>query len=170
MSENASTGITQDERVLAALAHAGVIIPMWGMIGAIVVWVTQREKSRFVAFQALQGAVYQLTLFLCAFVGFACYLCTMFGTFPLTFVLAPFGVFIGEAAESPETGGALGGLVAMLTMFFPLCILGLVILIGLAYVLYGLYGALRVLQGYDFRYAVIGRRLEEYLNRQAPAV
>jgi hypothetical protein len=32
-------------------------------------------------------------------------------------------------------------------------------------VCYGLYGAVRVLQGHDFRYAIIGSRLEQYLSQ-----
>ena len=36
-SENVFATTTQDERILAALAHASVILPFWGLIGAIVV-------------------------------------------------------------------------------------------------------------------------------------
>ncbi len=40
---------SQDERIMAALAHASAILPMWGAIAAIVIWATQREKSAFTA-------------------------------------------------------------------------------------------------------------------------
>ena len=33
-----------------------------------------------------------------------------------------------------------------------------------------MYGAARVLQGEDFRYALIGRRLEQYMSREGPTV
>lgn len=162
-SENASNEtVTQDERILAALAHASVILPFWGLIGAIVVWATQREKSRFVNFQALQGAAYQLTLILLAFIGGACYMCSFFGMF----LIMPAGIFAAEGIGDPNS---IGGLVALLTTFattfFPFCIMGIFILIGAVFVAYGLYGAVRVLQGHDFRYAIIGARLERYLNQ-----
>lgn len=157
---------TQDECILGALAHASVILPFWGLIGAIVIWATQREESRFVAFQALQGMVYQLVLVLGSFLCFACYICSFFGTF----LLIPVGIFAAEGADVPgAVGGAVGGMVAALTAFSPFCVMGLLAIVWFAYVLYGLYGALQVLQGHDFRYAVIGRRLEDYLRREESA-
>ncbi len=162
-SENIQDQVTQDERILAALAHASVILPFWGLIGAIVVWATQREKSRFVGFQALQGVVYQLCIILLGFVGGACYMCSFFGMF----LTMPAGIFAMEDLANPD---AFGGLVAMLftflTGFFPFCVMGIFLLIGAVFVLYGLYGAARVLQGQDFRYAIIGPRLEEYLSQE----
>ena len=154
---------TQDERILAALADASVIIPFWGLIGAIVIWATQREKSRLVGFQALQGAAYQLTLFLCAFLCLGCYMCSMFGTFLGPVALAPLGIL---AAESGGEISIVGLLLTMLSMFFPFLVIGVLALAALAFVLYGLYGAVQVLQGRDFRYAIIGRRLERYLDQE----
>jgi uncharacterized Tic20 family protein len=158
-SENISGEATQDERILAALAHASVILPFWGLIGAIVVWATQREKSRFVSFQALQGITYQLVLILLGFVGGACYMCSFSGLF----LIMPAGIFAMEGIGDPN---ATEGLVAMLATFFPICIMGIFMLVWAAFVLYGLYGGVRVLQGHDFRYTIIGQRLEEYLNRE----
>lgn len=158
-----SSATTQDERILAALAHASVILPFWGLIGSIVIWATQRERSSFVGFQALQGVAYQMILVLGGFAGGACYACSFFGLFLLT----PVGVLAAEGMADPNTtGGLVAVLIALATTFFPFCILGLFVLIGFAFVLYGLYGAVRVLQGHHFRYAVVGRRLEEYLNRE----
>ena len=49
---------TQDERVMAAVAHATIIFSAVGLIGPLIIWGTQREKSPFLAFQALQaGAI-----------------------------------------------------------------------------------------------------------------
>lgn len=165
--QNASSATTQDERILAALAHASVILPFWGLIGSIVIWATQREKSSFVGFQSLQGVAYQMILVLGAFAGGACYACSFFGLF----LLMPVGILAAEGMGDPNTaGGLIAVLVTFATTFFPFCIMGLFILIGFAFVLYGLYGAVRVLQGHHFRYAVVGRRLEEYLNREEPVV
>ena len=162
-----SSATTQDERILAALAHASVILPFWGLIGSIVIWATQREKSSFVGFQALQGVAYQMILVLGAFVGGACYMCSFLGLF----LLMPVGILAAEGMADPNAaGGLIAALVTFTTTFFPFCIMGLFVLIGFAFVLYGLYGAVRVLQGQHFRYAVIGRRLEEYLSREEPVV
>ena len=165
-SENVLGKVTQDERILAALAHASVILPFWGLIGAIVIWATQREKSRFVNFQALQGAVYQLSLILLGFVGGACYMCSFFGMF----LVMPVGIFAMEGISDPNTAeGLIAMLVTFTTTLFPFCVMGIFVLIGAAFVIYGLYGAVRVLQGDDFRYAIIGHRLERYLAQEETA-
>lgn len=162
-SETISAGATQDERIMAALAHASVILPFWGLIGAIVIWATQREKSRFVGFQALQGAVYQLALVVGGFLGMACYMCSFF---LVMFLGLPIGALAAQEALRPDL---VSGLLGIVITVFPFCIMGILALAGLACVLYGLYGAVQVLQGRDFRYAIVGRRLEQYLNQKAPA-
>ena len=158
-SQGMSATVSQDERILAALSHASIIIPFWGFIGAIVIWTTQREKSRFVGFQALQGVAYQLSLVVLAFIGGACYMCAFLGTF----LLVPAGIFVAEGVGEADTAAML---LSMIATGFPFCILGILVLIGLAFVLYGLYGSVRVLQGHDFRYVIIGDRLERYLNQE----
>ncbi|MCX7977259.1 MAG: DUF4870 domain-containing protein, partial [Bellilinea sp.] len=59
MSQN---NLSSDERWLAALAHAGILIPTLGFAVPLIVWITQREKSAFLRFQALQALTYQLLL------------------------------------------------------------------------------------------------------------
>ena len=162
--EKFSAEATQDERIMAALAHASAILPFWGLIGAIIIWATQKEKSRFVGFQALQVIVYQLVLILFGFLGFGCYMCSFFGTF----MLMPLGVLAAGGASEAE--GIIGMLLAMLTTFFPFCVMGVFTLVGVLFIVYSLYGAARVLQGDDFRYALIGRRLEQYMSREGPTI
>jgi uncharacterized Tic20 family protein len=60
--EMASTRPTQDDRIMAALSHITVILPFFGVVAPIIIWVTQKEKSQYVAFQALQALAYQLSL------------------------------------------------------------------------------------------------------------
>jgi uncharacterized Tic20 family protein len=48
-----------DERLMAAIAHAGVLITV---VVALVIWLTQKEKSKYVEFQAKQALVYQLVV------------------------------------------------------------------------------------------------------------
>jgi uncharacterized Tic20 family protein len=50
---------TSDERFLAALAHATVWFFVFGTIGALAIWITQRKKSAYVAFHSLQALLYQ---------------------------------------------------------------------------------------------------------------
>src|SRR5512147_3094320 len=77
----------QDERVMAALSHVSALLPMIGVIAPIVIWATQKEKSQYVAFQALQAIAYQLSMVAAWFIGMGCYMCSII-SFPLSSVFA----------------------------------------------------------------------------------
>ena len=84
---------TKDERNLAMFAHlsalAGLIFPAGGnVIAPLIVWLTQREKSAFVADQSLEALNFNLTVFLAEI---AC--CILF----VVWIGIPFGMllFIG---------------------------------------------------------------------------
>jgi uncharacterized Tic20 family protein len=52
----------QDERILAALAHGAILLPIYGIIIPTIIWITQKEKTRYVSFQSLQALAFHLTL------------------------------------------------------------------------------------------------------------
>jgi uncharacterized Tic20 family protein len=140
MGDKAESSLSiQDERVMAAMAHATI-------------WGTQREKSEFLAFQALQAAAYQFVLLLAGLLAGGLYMCSFFGVPVTTLFLAPFGD--GAALCFP-----------FLTFSCTFGILFLILLAWLAYVGYGLFGAISVLQGRDFRYVFLGPWLERYLEQ-----
>lgn len=144
---------TQDERIMAAVAHATVIWPTVGLLAPLVIWGTQREKSPFVGFQSIQAAAYQFILLLGGLLCAACYMCSFFSLPFAAMLTAPF-----------DEGAAL--CVPFLTFSFSFGILFLLMLLWLAYVGYGLFGAVWVLQGNDFRYVFLGPWLERYLEQQ----
>jgi uncharacterized Tic20 family protein len=158
---------TQDDKVVAALAHA------LGPLIAIIVWATQKDKSPFVAFQSLQALVYQLTGFVGMLVGMGCYMCSFLGVFGGVFAFIPLGAIGAAATEGSEAAegfaALIGLLISALTMVLPFAIFGLIFLAAIAFLLYGLWAALSVFQGNDFRYVVIGRWLERYLARDTKA-
>ena len=139
---------TQDERVLAALAHGSIVIgPLTGGVGgaiaAFLIWLSQRNRSKYAAFQSLQATVYQL--FTIVVLG-AIWTCWGVGWLGMT--LTPVIVNPGAYEATPPAGMWIG------------LLLGLVPLaLGALIVLYGLFGAVRCLAGHDFRYALIGRWL-----------
>jgi uncharacterized Tic20 family protein len=149
--ETRETGSTiQDERVMAAIAHATVVFSAVGLIGPLIIWGTQREKSRFVAFQALQAAAYQFLLLLGGLLAGALYVCS-FLSLPVTALLsAPFDERAALCFPFLGFSCTFG-------------VLFLLMLAWMAYVGYGLFAAVSVLQGNEFRYVFLGRRLERYL-------
>jgi len=138
---------TQDERIMSALSHGSIVLFGTGVIAAIVIWVTQKEKSAYIAFQALQATVYQLIGLVVVMLGWCCWTALYFlSMIPLI-----------AAADSGGDPPAVFWLSLML-MFVPLAVMGL-------WVLGGLWGAVRTLQGRDFRYLILGDQVERWLNQ-----
>lgn len=159
MSEPLPPSATPDDRIMAALAHGATILGLWGIVISAVIWGTQKERSTYVRFQALQAMIYQIAgLAIQLLLGLLWGLCG-FGFF----FLMVFGTMLSAAlVEEPS----YMPLPMFLNMFSPLGVLCLMIpylLIWLGFIIYSLYGAYQVYQGRDFRYVVIGTRVERYL-------
>jgi uncharacterized Tic20 family protein len=128
---------TSDERTWAALAHGSVLLNaatgMGGVIAAAAIWLTQKEKSDWVAFHGLQSLAFQAaqSLILLPLVGGVWVV-----GFAFSFITLGFGTFIAVPA--------------MLLSAF----LGMALMAG-GFV-YSLYGAYQVYEGRDFRYIWIG--------------
>ena len=149
MSEQVT--LKQDEKTLAALAHGSILLGlltsgMGGIIAALVIWIVQKEKSAYVAAQALQALVYQGITFLLTMIAWCCW-----GVLYTALIVVPLIGNPGAYDAAPPTGLWVG----LALMVVPFGIWGLTIL-------YGLYGAARCLSGHDFKYAVIGN----WLNSQ----
>jgi uncharacterized Tic20 family protein len=154
MTAQQSTIPTQDERIMAALAHVSAVLPMVGIVAPIVVWATQKDKSEYVRFQALQAIAYQLTMILAWFLGMACYM----GSFFLTFC----GVFLSVATTSSEPGP--GDFLRMLPFFTPFVVFGCIFLGAALFIIYGIVGAVQTFRGTNFRYIIIGGWVTKFLQ------
>jgi uncharacterized Tic20 family protein len=144
---------TSDERLLAAIAHGSIILFGWGVLAAIVLWISQRQKSAFVAFHALQALTYQLLQALYWLVAM-----------PIMFMLAFCGLTVITAfasSSSSRSDPAAAALLPFLLAGVYLCGFGL-------YVLAGVVAAIYLLMGRDFYYPFIGRRIERYLADEQP--
>ena len=151
IDQNASP--SQNDKIMAALAHVSAILPFLGVIAPIVIWATQKDKSEYVAFQALQAVAYQLMMILAWFVGMGCYMLSFFSTF----IAIPFSE--GSGGTNPSAAPFF-----MLGFLIPFFIFGAMFVGGAIFIIYGLIGAFQVFQGKDFRYIVIGKWLNKYLQ------
>jgi uncharacterized Tic20 family protein len=133
----------QEERILSALAHGSIVAQGLGILVGVVLYVTQRDRSKRVAFQALQAAVYQFVSLLVTVVLWMVWM-VLHGISYIPLFQNP------EAfEESPPTFF----FITLVAMIVPLALMAV-------WLLYGLLGALQTLRGRDFRYAVIGRLLD----------
>lgn len=134
--------VTNEERLMGALAHGSVVLSGPGILVGVLIWITQRERSAYASGQGLQAAVYQLLGSVLIAV-----LWTLWGVF--------YALTMIPIIREPERYSAAPPPIfwaGMIAMVVPLLVM---VLWGL----YGLWAALRCLGGRDFRYAVIGKRL-----------
>jgi uncharacterized Tic20 family protein len=150
MSENSTPTYTSEERILAAVSHASVIMFGWGLIVPVIVWITQREKSRFASFQALQTLAYQLTQIIVYQIVYFLAMIPFFGFIFITILLTE-----SKHAEPSPYLVFIGVLLLFLIIFGSM---------GL-YVLIGLVGAVACIGGKDFRYPILGNWIARYLTR-----
>ncbi len=118
-----------DARTWATLAHLSVVLTGFvGAVASLLIYLVFKDRSRFVGFQSLQAFLFHL----------------------LTWV-AP-GILVALA------WGATFVVVPFTLIFLPIAILltGLLCLIPLASIIYGVYGAVEVSQGKDFQYWLLG--------------
>lgn len=146
---------TNDERVMAGLAHASIVLNLLtgglgGIIAALVIWLTQRRESPWVGFQAVQALAYQLVGLAVMFLGMMCWFVVWFAS------LIPVMTNPSQYSDAPPAG-----------FFASFALLCIPFAIGMAWTLYGLWGALRAWQGEDFRYVILGNALARRVGRTA---
>lgn len=147
--------LSDEERLMAGLAHASIVLGLFtnglgGIVVALVIWLTQREDSPWVGFQALQALVYQLLGTALLFLSLMCWLVLWFAS------LIPAMANPGQYADTVPPG-----------FFASFALLCVPLVIGILWTLYGLWGALRAWQGADFRYVVLGDALAKRASRTA---
>ncbi len=150
-NEVQSVSPSQDERVMAALGHVSSIIPTIGIIAPIIIWVTQREKSRYVYMQALQAIAYHLTMILGFFLGMGCYMASFFGNF--------FSFALVNENTSPSPFVFAGFMI-------PFLVMGLIFLGWFFFIVYAIVATVMTFQGRNFRYLIIGPLIDRFMARK----
>jgi uncharacterized Tic20 family protein len=136
---------SQEERLLAAIAHASVIASGIGIVVGVVIYLTEKDKSVWAAGQGLQAALYQIAGLVVIALSWVVW---MVFYFIIIFAL----VESDTGSEDPPPAFWF----AMATMCCPM-------LISVAWILYGFYGAIRTWMGNDFRYFLIGRLVDGFI-------
>jgi uncharacterized Tic20 family protein len=138
----------REERLLAALCHISIIFSTMGVIVPIVIYINARERSKPLAFQAMQSMLYHV----------ACIVWAIVYTVAWTIIFLAFtGIFGAVVSTGPEEAFAVMFTVIMVA-FVVLLFAGLFIV----YVL-GIVGAIQTIRGRMFKYPLIGNWLEQWL-------
>jgi uncharacterized Tic20 family protein len=139
---------TSDERMLGAVAH------FFGLIGSLIVYLTQKDKSRFVRFQAAQALAFDLIVMCAMFVVFACLFGVMF-----------IGIFVTMFAGLNSAGQSENfGWFMILPTIFPFGTFLCIFPFSLAILITRIVATVSVFSGKDFRYPFLGTRVEQFLT------
>lgn len=139
---------TSDEKVMAALAHASVLFSLFGPIGPTLIWVFQRNKSKYVRFHALQAMGYQ---------AFA-----LWGWLIGIFIAIFGAIILGILIDVIFTGGMSTEMPLTPFIIQPIMFLLIFGLWGLFF-LVGFIAAILCMINRDFRYPIIGHWLKSKL-------
>lgn len=142
MDNSAAENLTQptsDERLLAMLSHLSIFLG--GIILPIILWATQKDKSKFVRFHSLQAIFYHL--------AFAVIIIVF--VFVMVFVLIVSGIGLSGFAKSGNGGDMPVFMIIMMIVLY-----GGIFLIVFAGIGYGIYLAVKSYQGNLIKIPVIG--------------
>ncbi|HEY2981862.1 MAG TPA: DUF4870 domain-containing protein [Anaerolineales bacterium] len=145
----------REDRWVAAMSHATVVVIMWGLLLPLVAWATEKDRSRFLRFQALQALVYQA-------LGLVAYFAAMF-LYMLGVLGLGIGMMLGASAQDPS-GPAL--VVLIVSSLMILIFLLLLLLLPLFQIL-AQWAAIQILRGHDYQYPILGRWLRGRLDQPA---
>jgi uncharacterized Tic20 family protein len=149
MTESLDTLIpTSDEKLMGALAH------FFGIIGALIIWAIQKDKSRFVRFQAAQALAFDfistLLMLVLGFCSFGVMFIGMLGT-------------IFTAANSSASSESLSPFM-IFPFMFPWLMFACIFPFATALFIAKIVAAISVLNGNNFRYPWLGAKVENFLT------
>ncbi len=146
-SQPRAAAANQDDRVWAAIAHGSAFFVFFGPLVPVIVWFSQRKKSAYLAFQALQAMIYQ-SLFFWTWVLLV----------PLLTVLIVVVIVLAALLSRDQNNAWLFVVLPQLLMW------GTILGTFVVYVGVGLWGAVAILTGRDFRYPFFGDRMARHLE------
>ena len=136
-----SEKIKSDEKLMSLLSHLSIIIPNIGVIAPIIIWITQKDKSKFVRFHAVQAIFFQLLFFVLLMASIFIGLILMLISLPII-------------TRNPDAApGALFWVsMGVMNLYFPLWII---------FAIYAVVAGVKSFKGRIFRYLIIGRIIEK---------
>jgi hypothetical protein len=161
--EKPQMALTQNERTMAALAHASVVLTfvialgsgglgfLLGVLVPLFIWLAYKDKSAYVSFQALQATVFQAVSVIVMVIVVA-----------VSIALIVVGWTVSGALTAILIGLCLMPFAVLITVVLALVVL----ILPFAQLGYGLYAAYETYQGRDFRYWLIGEALEKELAKR----
>jgi len=118
-----------------------ILIPNIGIIAPIIIWVNQKEKSKFVKFNAIQAIFYQLVLFVIMMLFIFTGIILMLISMPML-----------SANPNAEPGTLFFISMIFMFLYFPLWFF---------FAIYAVVAAVKSYKGKVFHYLIIGKIIEK---------
>jgi len=144
--------LTTEERLLGGISH------LLGIIWALIIWAIEKDKSRFVRFQAMQAVAFDGAVMVVMLVVVGVVLLLTF------LILAILMILVGILA-SQGNQDFLTYIIPISTMF-PFFLFLIFVPVGLALTVVRLIASIRVFQGTDFHYPWLGNQVKKWLTDQ----
>jgi uncharacterized Tic20 family protein len=141
---------TSDESLMAAISH------FFGWLVALIVWATQKDKSPFVRFQAVQALAFDLITSIAVFLLVGCMAVFIFGVLGLG--IGDIAILGSQGNPTTESVRTVIALMAVVPLLMP-CIF---IPIGGFIFIARLIATIQTFQGKNFRYPWLGTMVERY--------
>jgi len=148
---------TSDESLMAAISH------FLGFLVALIIWATQKDKSRFVRFQSMQAMAFDVVVSVFVFLVVGGLLVLIFGLIALG---------IGDIAilgsQNNPTAEPVRAFIALMVAL-PFLIACILIPISAIIFVARLIATIETVQGKDFHYPWLGNLLERSMNPKVRA-
>lgn len=134
--------LTSEEKLMAMLSHLSIVFG--GIVLPIIFWATQKEKSKYITFHALQAIFFQLTYIVIV----------VFVVCLLVFVSIFLGLGLGvmTAGTTSDSPGFAAIFIVFIIAAYALILLSVAAVIG-----YGVYLAIRSYNGAYVKVPIIGK-------------
>jgi uncharacterized Tic20 family protein len=141
---------TSDESLLAAISH------FFGWLVALIVWATQKDKSPFVRFQAIQALAFDLIINVAVFILVGCMMIVVFLVLGLG--IGDIVVFGNQGNPTSESVRTVVALMTSVPLLIPCIFTPIAGFIFIARII----ATIQTFQGKDFRYPWLGALVERY--------
>ncbi|MEW6030521.1 MAG: DUF4870 domain-containing protein [Chloroflexota bacterium] len=139
-----------EDNWVGGVCHSTVILQMWGIIIPLVIWITQKERSAKIRFQALQAIFYQLIAVVANVLG------TVGG---VVIYLVFIGGILVAASVGSSNGNEISPMLGILLIVFMggFMLFWLISMVAIPlYYLLAAIASIQTIRGHDFKYPILG--------------
>ena len=149
---NQAIAPTSDEGLMAAIAH------FFGLLVALIVWITQKDKSRYVRFQSVQAMAFDIIVSVLMLLVVGLIMILVFGVLALG--VGNIAIIGSQGNPSAEPIRTIVALMAAAPFLIPCLVIPVV---GVVFVV-RLVATIQTFQGKNFHYPWLGNIIEKSMG------